>query len=251
MSASTFERRASDLDARAERGQLRNHIRSQSHDQVATLTSLSTMGTAYDDELSASYASIRAQAGEDPSASGSGAQQSSYDRAEASPEASDDQSEGLQFSANRRQRAHKRTKGNPDTSPHTRATPLPPTYEHEGRQPDWPTLPFRPGSAPTLGNGRADDYSSTPAPAPSPAEERNARLGRGGQTEAPIGSRAATPMIRKKSGELVRSSLKPTRSEFGQTIGLGPAREVRAKSVPSTPTGPKYVHFDSQLEHGA
>ncbi|KAH9819132.1 carbohydrate-binding module family 21 [Melampsora americana] len=42
-----------------------------------------------------------------------------------------------------------------------------------------------------------------------------------------------TPMLRKKSGEVVRSSLK----------------ETRAKSAPATPTGPKYVHFDSHLEH--
>ncbi|EGG13086.1 carbohydrate-binding module family 21 [Melampsora larici-populina 98AG31] len=43
----------------------------------------------------------------------------------------------------------------------------------------------------------------------------------------------STPMLRKKSGEVVRSSLK----------------ETRAKSAPATPTGPKYVHFDSHLEH--
>lgn len=48
--------------------------------------------------------------------------------------------------------------------------------------------------------------------------------------------RIAPPMIRKKSGELVKSSLKtPNRS--------------RPSSVPSTPTFPKAVHFDSHLEH--
>ena len=48
--------------------------------------------------------------------------------------------------------------------------------------------------------------------------------------------RIAPPMVRKKSGELVKSSLKtPNRS--------------RPSSVPSTPTFPKAVHFDSHLEH--
>lgn len=50
------------------------------------------------------------------------------------------------------------------------------------------------------------------------------------------GYRIAPPMVRKKSGELVKSSLKtPNRS--------------RPCSVPSTPTFPKAVHFDSHLEH--
>ncbi|KAG2174327.1 hypothetical protein INT43_004350 [Umbelopsis isabellina] len=39
-----------------------------------------------------------------------------------------------------------------------------------------------------------------------------------------------TPMIRKKSGEIVKSSL-------------------RCKSAPSTPTCPKFVHFNAELEH--
>lgn len=50
------------------------------------------------------------------------------------------------------------------------------------------------------------------------------------------GYRLAQPMVRKKSGELVKSSLKtPNRS--------------RPSSVPSTPTFPKAVHFDAHLEH--
>jgi hypothetical protein len=48
--------------------------------------------------------------------------------------------------------------------------------------------------------------------------------------------RIAPPMVRKKSGEVVKSSLKsPSRS--------------RPCSVPSTPTFPKNVHFDSNMEH--
>lgn len=42
-----------------------------------------------------------------------------------------------------------------------------------------------------------------------------------------------TPMLRKKSGELVKSSMK---------------HDSKAKSAPTTPTGPKAVHFDEQLE---
>lgn len=50
------------------------------------------------------------------------------------------------------------------------------------------------------------------------------------------GYRIAPPMVRKKSGEVVKSSLKtPNRS--------------RPVSMPSTPTFPKAVHFDAHLEH--
>lgn len=74
-----------------------------------------------------------------------------------------------------------------------------------------------------------------------------------------------TPMVRKKSGELVRSSLKQhsrTPSEVDEEAirqlnahatpeasGRGSTRSARAKSAPATPTGPKAVHFDKQLEH--
>ncbi|EPS38221.1 hypothetical protein H072_7922 [Dactylellina haptotyla CBS 200.50] len=49
--------------------------------------------------------------------------------------------------------------------------------------------------------------------------------------------RIAPPMVRKKSGELVKSSLK------------SPNLKRRPSSMPSTPTYPKVVHFDSHLEH--
>lgn len=48
--------------------------------------------------------------------------------------------------------------------------------------------------------------------------------------------RISQPMVRKKSGELVKSSLK------------SPGRS-RPVSMPSTPTFSKNVHFDSQMEH--
>jgi len=47
--------------------------------------------------------------------------------------------------------------------------------------------------------------------------------------------RIAPPMVRKKSGEIVKSSLKSNRA--------------RPQSMPSTPTYPKVVHFDQHLEH--
>ncbi|KAG0152074.1 hypothetical protein CROQUDRAFT_719371 [Cronartium quercuum f. sp. fusiforme G11] len=59
-----------------------------------------------------------------------------------------------------------------------------------------------------------------------------------------------TPMLRKKSGEVVRSSLKS--SVDGSSISSSSSssnRQDRSKSAPSTPTGPKAVHFDSHLEH--
>ncbi|EAW14344.1 protein phosphatase regulator GAC1 [Aspergillus clavatus NRRL 1] len=45
------------------------------------------------------------------------------------------------------------------------------------------------------------------------------------------------PMVRKKSGELVRPALRP------------PSSRRRPSSMPGTPTYAKVVHFDSQLEH--
>lgn len=51
-----------------------------------------------------------------------------------------------------------------------------------------------------------------------------------------------TPMLRKKSGELVRPSLKQGDQSRSTSA-------VRARSAPATPISPKYVHFDTQLEH--
>ncbi|KAE8349205.1 putative phosphatase regulatory subunit-domain-containing protein [Aspergillus coremiiformis] len=49
--------------------------------------------------------------------------------------------------------------------------------------------------------------------------------------------RMKQPMVRKKSGELVRPALRP------------PSARRRPSSMPGTPTYAKAVHFDSQLEH--
>lgn len=51
------------------------------------------------------------------------------------------------------------------------------------------------------------------------------------------GLRDRPPMVRKKSGELVRPALRPSFSKR------------RPSSMPGTPTYSKAVHFDSQLEH--
>ena len=65
----------------------------------------------------------------------------------------------------------------------------------------------------------------------SAQRDRRRELSEGGPRHRP--SPLPTPMLRKKSGELVRSSMK---------------HDPRAKSAPTTPTGPKAVHFDQQLE---
>ncbi|KAL5341160.1 putative phosphatase regulatory subunit-domain-containing protein [Aspergillus crustosus] len=49
--------------------------------------------------------------------------------------------------------------------------------------------------------------------------------------------RGKHPMVRKKSGELVRPALRP------------PSAHRRPSSMPGTPTYSKAVHFDAQLEH--
>ena len=56
--------------------------------------------------------------------------------------------------------------------------------------------------------------------------------------EAYVGKPAM--MVRKKSGELVRPSLKADGSRRDYS---------KPRSAPATPVCPKYVHFDTQLEH--
>ncbi|GAA5878977.1 hypothetical protein JCM8547_008681 [Rhodosporidiobolus lusitaniae] len=68
--------------------------------------------------------------------------------------------------------------------------------------------------------------SSSPAPSPTVEDDEWAQK--------------PALMVRKKSGELVRPSLKAdtSRRDFS-----------KPRSAPATPTCPKYVHFDTQLEH--
>lgn len=56
----------------------------------------------------------------------------------------------------------------------------------------------------------------------------------------------STFYIRKKSGELVKPSLKSTGFATWSSSSTGRAR---TKSAPTTPMGSKSVHFDAQLEH--
>ncbi|KAJ6263272.1 hypothetical protein Dda_1833 [Drechslerella dactyloides] len=74
-----------------------------------------------------------------------------------------------------------------------------------------------------------------PASQPPPEEERGSQEGSPNIEDDAF--RIAPPMVRKKSGELVKSSLK------------SPNLRRRPSSMPSTPTYPKVVHFDSHLEH--
>ncbi|GAA5900870.1 hypothetical protein JCM6882_007685 [Rhodosporidiobolus microsporus] len=68
--------------------------------------------------------------------------------------------------------------------------------------------------------------SSSPSPSPTPDDDAFAQK--------------PALMVRKKSGELVRPSLKADtmRRDFS-----------KPRSAPATPVCPKYVHFDTQLEH--
>ncbi|QRW15466.1 Serine/threonine-protein phosphatase [Ceratobasidium sp. AG-Ba] len=61
----------------------------------------------------------------------------------------------------------------------------------------------------------------------------------------PTPSSAASSGLRKKSGELVKPSLK-----HAHTLSGGfPTQAKLSRSAPATPTTPKFVHFDAQLEH--
>ncbi|CUA69731.1 hypothetical protein RSOLAG22IIIB_08652 [Rhizoctonia solani] len=69
-----------------------------------------------------------------------------------------------------------------------------------------------------------------------------------GQPAQPAGARPTptpTPSLRKKSGELVKPSLKHAHTLSG---GI-PTQKSFSRSAPATPTTPKFVHFDAQLEH--
>ncbi len=79
---------------------------------------------------------------------------------------------------------------------------------------------------------------------PSPAGDRSS-----------ISSTASTAsdLIRKKSGEPVKSSLKQYSGSYmvprSASEAILPTSSYGAKSVPTTPSAHKSVHFDTQLEH--
>ncbi|KAE9393667.1 hypothetical protein BT96DRAFT_214938 [Gymnopus androsaceus JB14] len=55
-------------------------------------------------------------------------------------------------------------------------------------------------------------------------------------------------VVRKKSGQLVKPSLKRSKSAFKGSLSVNPGG-LSSKSEPATPTVPKAVKFDSRLEH--
>ena len=68
----------------------------------------------------------------------------------------------------------------------------------------------------------------------------------------------SSPLIRKKSGELVKSSLKvsmapsydanPLSASSNASTEFSSSPFAGSKSLPTTPSCPKYVHFDTRLE---
>ncbi|RUS12965.1 putative phosphatase regulatory subunit-domain-containing protein [Endogone sp. FLAS-F59071] len=78
---------------------------------------------------------------------------------------------------------------------------------------------------------RRASYSSSPNK-PSPLQISSQEAAFALPRTMSSGNLTSIPMLRKKSGEVVKPSLKRS-----------------AKSAPTTPTCPKYVHFDTQLEH--
>ncbi|KAL2000002.1 hypothetical protein VTN02DRAFT_3676 [Thermoascus thermophilus] len=80
----------------------------------------------------------------------------------------------------------------------------------------------RSSTEPTIANGQTDSLSASPSDSDRDDE---------------IELSQKPPMVRKKSGELVRPALRPA------------SARRRPSSMPGTPTFSKAVHFDSQLEH--
>ncbi|KAK7449725.1 hypothetical protein VKT23_013200 [Stygiomarasmius scandens] len=64
---------------------------------------------------------------------------------------------------------------------------------------------------------------------------------------APADSPLPPIIIRKKSGQLVKPSLKSSKSAFKGSLSVS-TKGISSKSEPATPTA-KAVHFDAQLEH--
>ncbi|KAE9391116.1 hypothetical protein BT96DRAFT_1062211 [Gymnopus androsaceus JB14] len=69
----------------------------------------------------------------------------------------------------------------------------------------------------------------------------------------PSSHKSAPPLppvlaVRKKSGQLVKPSLKASKSSFKGSLSVTPGG-LSSKSEPTTPTVPKAVKFDSRLEH--
>ncbi|KAF9020798.1 hypothetical protein BDZ89DRAFT_1072021 [Hymenopellis radicata] len=115
-------------------------------------------------------------------------------------------------------------------------TRLPPPPAEATDEPDTPR-PSHPSGTPSrldLDGPKPRHVSESHLPAPSSSKS------------APL--HQTPPMIRKKSGQLVKSSLKGSKStpRPGLSVLTG---MMSSKSEPNTPTLSKAVHFDAQLEH--
>lgn len=86
---------------------------------------------------------------------------------------------------------------------------------------------------PHFAHGNLTVHTHHPVPHAALRDHYHHHSGHGPRSSSYRPSPLPTPMLRKKSGELVKSSMK---------------HDSRAKSAPTTPTGPKAVHFDEQLE---
>ncbi|KAF3924907.1 hypothetical protein ABW21_db0207202 [Orbilia brochopaga] len=121
-------------------------------------------------------------------------------------------------------------------------TPRPDEVFIEPRSPEILSARIHQKLSNVVGHARStsDGYVSrtqVPAVRPPPPPEEDRGSQEGSPNIEDDAYRIAPPMVRKKSGELVKSSLK------------SPNLRRRPSSMPSTPTYPKVVHFDAHLEH--
>jgi Carbohydrate/starch-binding module (family 21) len=68
------------------------------------------------------------------------------------------------------------------------------------------------------------------------------------ETPIVISPAVASKLVRKKSGQLVKSSLKSSKQQSRGSLSVV-TRGMPSKSEPNTPTHTKAVHFDAHLEH--
>ncbi|OAV93678.1 hypothetical protein PTTG_06578 [Puccinia triticina 1-1 BBBD Race 1] len=126
----------------------------------------------------------------------------------------------------------------------------------------FPTVHFNAPTPPTAAERTADYFAKPTRPLHQKAQSES--LMRLQLPHSPTASLDNIPMLRKKSGELVRSSLKLTPSASSTTTTTTTTTttasssrsssyaNLPSRSAPSTPTqqaGPKAVHFDAHLEH--
>lgn len=104
-------------------------------------------------------------------------------------------------------------------------------------------LMYTPGMSLRIGSAAANTRSMTQAHTHGFAAESSAQ----GAKSAPCDLQSDARLIRKKSGQLVKSSLKSSKSATRGSLSVITIGKT-SKSEPSTPTG-KAVHFDAKLEH--